>query len=141
MAPDGVEIVRAMTLALERSARPREEVGYVSYHGTSTMLNDAVESRSVRQVFGDHAEALAGSSVKSMIGHPQGASGAAGIATAALAMTRHFLPPTINQRTPDPACDLDFIPNQGRPAAIEAALCNCLGFGSKNSAIVIGRVT
>ena len=103
------------------------------------MLNDAVESRCVRQVFGDHAERLAGSSVKSMIGHPQGASGAAGIVTAALALSRGFLPPTINQHDPDPACDLDFIPNQGRAADVEAALCNCLGFGSKNSALVIGR--
>ncbi len=140
MAPDGVEIVRAITLAVERSGRAREAIGYVSYHGTSTMLNDAVETRSVRQVFGGHAERLPGSSVKSMIGHPQGASGAAGVVTAALAMSRGFLPPTINQRDPDPACDLDFIPNHGRPADIEAALCNCLGFGSKNSAMVIGRV-
>jgi 3-oxoacyl-[acyl-carrier-protein] synthase II len=140
MAPDGVEIVRAMTLALERSGRAREEFGYVNYHGTSTMLNDAVESRCVRQLFGGHADSLPGSSVKSMIGHPQGASGAAGIATAALAIAHGFVPPTINQRTPDPACDLDFIPNHGRPAHVEAALCNCLGFGSKNSAIVIGRV-
>jgi 3-oxoacyl-[acyl-carrier-protein] synthase II len=91
-------------------------------------------------VFGRHADDLPGSSVKSMIGHPQGASGAAGIVTAALAMTHGFLPPTINQCDPDPACDLDFVPNQGRPARIEAALCNCLGFGSKNSALVIGRV-
>jgi 3-oxoacyl-[acyl-carrier-protein] synthase II len=139
MAPDGVEIVRAMSLALERSGRPREEIGYVNFHGTSTQLNDAVESRSVRQVFGDHADRLAGSSVKSMIGHPQGASGAAGVVTAALAMQRGFLPPTINQHEADPACDLDFIPNQGRRAEVGAALCNCLGFGSKNSALVIGR--
>jgi 3-oxoacyl-[acyl-carrier-protein] synthase II len=74
-----------------------------------------------------------------MIGHPQGASGAAGIVTAAMAIDRGFLPPTINQRQSDPACDLDFIPNKGRAAAVEAALCNCLGFGSKNSAIVLGR--
>ena len=112
MAPDGEEIVRAMTLAIERSGRAREEIGYVNYHGTSTVLNDAVESRCVRQVFGEHADGLAGSSVKSMIGHPQGASGAAGVVTAALAMSRGFLPPTINQHDPDPACDLDFIPNQ-----------------------------
>ena len=112
----------------------------MSYHGTSTILNDAVESRCVRQVFGDRADRVPGSSVKSMIGHPQGASGAAGIVTTALAMTRGFLPPTINQFDPDPACDLDFVPNRGRPAEIEAALCNCLGFGSKNSAIVMGRV-
>ncbi len=97
MAPDGVEIVRAITLAIERSGRARDEIGYVNYHGTSTVLNDAVESRCVRQVFGDHADTLAGSSVKSMIGHPQGASGAAGIVTAALAIERDFLPPTINQ--------------------------------------------
>jgi 3-oxoacyl-[acyl-carrier-protein] synthase II len=140
MAPDGKEIVRAMVLALERSGHPREEVGYVSYHGTSTLLNDAVESRSVRQVFGDHAERVPGSSVKSMIGHPQGASGAAGLVTAALAINREFLPPTINQVDPDPDCDLDYVPNVGRAAAPQAALCNCLGFGSKNSAIVIGRV-
>jgi 3-oxoacyl-[acyl-carrier-protein] synthase II len=140
MAPDGREIIRAMSLAIERSGRPREDVGYVSYHGTSTLLNDAVESKCVRQVFGDHAERVAGSSVKSMIGHPQGASGAAGVVTAALAIERGFLPPTINQMDPDPDCDLDYIPNVGRAASPEAALCNCLGFGSKNSAIVIGRV-
>jgi 3-oxoacyl-[acyl-carrier-protein] synthase II len=140
MAPDGEEIVRAITLAIDRSGRHREDIGYVSYHGTSTILNDAVESRCVRQVFGDHAERLPGSSVKSMIGHPQGASGVAGLVTAALAMTRGFLPPTINQSDPDPACDLDFVPNKGRPSQFDAALCNCLGFGSKNSALVIGRV-
>ena len=141
MAPDGIEIVRAMTLALDRSGRAPEQIGYVSYHGTSTVLNDAIESRCVRQLFGRHAERLAGSSVKSMIGHPQGASGAAGIVTAALAMKHEFLPPTINLTDPDPSCDLDYVPNTGRPAAIEAALCNCLGFGSKNSAIVVGRVS
>jgi 3-oxoacyl-[acyl-carrier-protein] synthase II len=139
MAPDGKEIVRAMTLAIERSGHAPEEVGYVSYHGTSTLLNDAVESRSVRQVFGGHAERIPGSSVKSMIGHPQGASGAAGLVTAALALDREFLPPTINQLNADPDCDLDYIPNVGRTASPQAALCNCLGFGSKNSAIVIGR--
>jgi 3-oxoacyl-[acyl-carrier-protein] synthase II len=141
MAPDGEEIIRAMTLALDRSGRAREEIGYVNYHGTSTVLNDAVESRCVRQVFGRHADHLAGSSIKSMIGHPQGASGAAGLVTAALAIANDFLPPTINQIAPDPTCDLDYLPNRGRTASIEAALCNCLGFGSKNSALVVGRVT
>jgi 3-oxoacyl-[acyl-carrier-protein] synthase II len=140
MAPDGEEIVHAIAQAVERSGHSLEEIGYVNYHGTSTVLNDAVESRSVRQVFGAHADRLAGSSVKSMIGHPQGASGAAGIVTAALALMKQYLPPTINQSESDPACDLDYIPNHGRPAVVEAALCNCLGFGSKNSAIVLGRV-
>jgi 3-oxoacyl-[acyl-carrier-protein] synthase II len=139
MAPDGEEIVRAMSLAIERSGRRPEEVGYVNFHGTSTQLNDAVEARCVRQLFGAGADRLAGSSVKSMIGHPQGASGAAGIVTAALALQRGFLPPTINQRDPDPACDLDVIPNVGRHVEVEAALCNCLGFGSKNTAIVVGK--
>ena len=140
MAPDGEEIVRAITIAIARSGRHLESIGYVAYHGTSTLLNDTVESRSVRQVFGAYADRVAGSSVKSMIGHPQGASGAAGIVTAALAIARGCLPPTINQRETDPGCDLDFIPNEGRRGGIDAALCNCLGFGSKNSAIVIGAV-
>ncbi len=140
MDPDGEQIVRAMTLAVERSGHPLGEIGYVNYHGTSTQLNDAVESRCVRRLFGARADAVPGSSTKSMIGHPQGASGAAGIVTAALALSRAYLPPTINQHEADPDCDLDYIPNAGRPASPAAALCNCLGFGSKNSAIVIGAV-
>lgn len=139
MDPDGEQIVQAMRLAVERSGRRMEEIGYVNYHGTSTQLNDAVESRCVRRLFGARADRVPGSSTKSMIGHPQGASGAAGVATAALALSRGFLPPTINLHDPDPACDLDFIPHRGRAAQPEAALCNCLGFGSKNSAIVLGR--
>jgi 3-oxoacyl-[acyl-carrier-protein] synthase II len=140
MNPDGEQIVRAMRLAIERSGRALEEIQYVNFHGTSTVLNDAVESRCVREVFGRLADRVPGSSTKSMIGHPQGASGAAGIVTSALALSREFLPPTINQRECDPNCDLDFIPNTGRTASPAAALCNCLGFGSKNSAIVLGRV-
>ena len=139
MAPDGVQIVRALTQALARANRAPEEIGYVSFHGTSTVLNDAIESRCVREVFGAHAERMAGSSVKSMIGHPQGASGAAGVVAAALALQRGFLPPTINQVESDPDCDLDYVPNVGRSAQVQAALCNCLGFGSKNSALVVGR--
>lgn len=141
MAPDGVQIVRALTQALDRSGRAREAIGYVNFHGTSTVLNDAVESRCVREVFGAHAERLTGSSVKSMIGHPQGASGAAGLVATVLGLQRGFLPPTINQFEPDPACDLDYIPNVGRALSVEAALCNCLGFGSKNSAIVVGSAS
>jgi 3-oxoacyl-[acyl-carrier-protein] synthase II len=140
MDPDGAEIVRAMTLAIERSGRAIEEIGYVNYHGTSTQLNDAVEARCVRQLFGSRADRVPGSSTKSMIGHPQGASGSAGIAAAALALRHNFLPPTINQDDPDPACGLDVIPNRGRAAEVEAVLCNCLGFGSKNSAVVLGRI-
>jgi 3-oxoacyl-[acyl-carrier-protein] synthase II len=139
MDPDGEQIVRAMAVAIEKSGHAIDEIGYVNYHGTSTVLNDVVEARSVRRLLGARADDVPGSSTKSMIGHPQGASGAAGIVAGALALARGFLPPTVNQIEPDPECDLDFIPNQGRAAEPAAALCNCLGFGSKNSAIVLGR--
>src|ERR671912_1080881 len=140
MDPDGEQIVRCMRQALDRSGRAVEEIGYVNYHGTSTQLNDAIESRCTRRLLGAHAERVPGSSTKSMIGHPQGASGAAGVVTTALALSRGFIPPTANLTDPDPACDMDFIPLTGRTAEPEAALCNCLGFGSKNSALVLGAV-
>jgi 3-oxoacyl-[acyl-carrier-protein] synthase II len=140
MDPDGDEIVRCIATALAKAQRHPAEIGYINYHGTSTQLNDAVESRCVRRVFGCHADDVAGSSIKSMIGHPQGASGAAGVAATALALDRRVLPPTINLYDPDPACDMDFIPNDPREEEVDAALCNCLGFGSKNSALVLGRV-
>ena len=140
MDPGGDEIVRCIEEALLKAGRRPEDIGYINYHGTSTQLNDAIESRCVRRVFGDHADRVPGSSTKSMIGHPQGASGAAGVAATVLAMTRGILPPTINLHDPDPACDMDFIPNTPRPAQIDAALCDCLGFGSKNSALVLGSV-
>ena len=140
MDPDGEEIVRCIETALARAHRQPGDIGYINYHGTSTQLNDAIESRCVRRVFGCHADHVPGSSTKSMIGHPQGASGAAGVAATLLALNRNVLPPTINLDEPDPACDMDFIPNEARAAEIDAALCNCLGFGSKNSALVLGRV-
>ena len=139
MAPDGEQIVRCMHTAMARAGRPAEEIGYINYHGTSTQLNDAIEARCTRLAFGALADGIPGSSTKSMIGHPQGASGAAGVVASALALSRGFLPPTINLTDPEPNCDLDFIPNEGRAAQPEAALCNCLGFGSKNSALVLGR--
>lgn len=140
MDPDGHEIVRCLDTVLAKSGRAKEQIGYVNYHGTSTQLNDAVESRCTRRVFGALADRVPGSSTKSMIGHPQGASGAAGVVATALALRHGFLPPTINLTDPDPACDMDFVPNQGRAASVEAALCNCLGFGSKNSALVLGAL-
>jgi 3-oxoacyl-[acyl-carrier-protein] synthase II len=140
MDPDGTEIVAAMRGAVEKSGRAVEEIGYVNYHGTSTQLNDAIEARCTRLAFGCHAERLPGSSTKSMIGHPQGASGAAGIVATALALARGFLPPTANLTDQDPACTMDYLPGVGRAAQPAAALCNCLGFGSKNSAIVLGAV-
>ena len=138
MDPEGDQIIRCMRQAVQRSGRSIEEIGYVNYHGTSTQLNDSIEARCTRTVLGGRADQVPGSSTKSMIGHPQGASGAAGVVTAALALSEGFLPPTINLIDLDPQCDLDFLPNQGRAAHPAAALCNCLGFGSKNSALVIG---
>jgi 3-oxoacyl-[acyl-carrier-protein] synthase II len=138
MDPDGEQIVRCMTMAVDRSGHAIEDIGYVNYHGTSTQLNDVIESRCTRRFFGPHADRVPGSSTKSMIGHPQGASGAAGVVTTALALSCGYLPPTINLSNPDPECDLDFLANEGRAARPAAALCNCLGFGSKNSALVLG---
>src|SRR5687767_1102660 len=139
MDPEGSEIVRALTMALSRAGVAPEDVGYVNYHGTSTRLNDAVEMRCVQRVLGNRAMQVPGSSTKSMIGHPQGASGAAGVVTTALAIAYGLLPPTINQVTPDPECELDVIPNVARQVEVDVALCNCLGFGSKNSALVLRR--
>jgi len=135
----GEESARAMTLAMAEAALPPEAIEYVAYHGTSTELNDRVETRAVRQAFGAAAGAIPGSSVKSMIGHPQGACGAAGLAATVLGMRDGFLPPTINLGDPDPECDLDYVANRSRPASFSNALCNCIGFGSKNSALVVSR--
>jgi 3-oxoacyl-[acyl-carrier-protein] synthase II len=135
----GEEPARAMALALEEADLPPEAIGYIAYHGTSTQLNDPVETRAVRQAFGAAAERIPGSSLKSMIGHPQGACGAAGLAATVLGMRDGFLPPTINLRDVDPACDLDYVPNVARRTSVENALCNTIGFGSKNSALVVAR--
>jgi 3-oxoacyl-[acyl-carrier-protein] synthase II len=139
MDPDGAEIVACIDGALSKAGRTPEQIGYINYHGTSTVLNDAIEAKCVRRVFGRVAPGVPGSSTKSMIGHPQGASGAAGIVATALGMARGFLPPTANLTDQDPQCEMDFLPLEGRRAEIDAALCNCLGFGSKNSAVVLGR--
>ena len=135
----GEEPARAMSLAMAEAGLPAEAIEYISYHGTSTELNDRVETRAVRLAFGKKAERLPGSSIKSMIGHPQGACGAAGVAATLLGMRDGFLPPTINLEHPDPQCDLDYVAGRSRAASFEHALCNCIGFGSKNSALVVSR--
>jgi 3-oxoacyl-[acyl-carrier-protein] synthase II len=137
----GEEPARAMTLALGEAGLPAESIGYLAYHGTSTALNDRVETKAVRRAFGAAAERLPGSSIKSMIGHPQGACGAAGLAATLLGMRDSFLPPTINLGTADAECDLDYVPNAARDMSFENALCNCIGFGSKNSALVVSQGT
>jgi 3-oxoacyl-[acyl-carrier-protein] synthase II len=135
----GDEPARAMSLALKESGLPPEAVDYLAYHGTSTELNDRVETRAVRQAFGGRAARLPGSSIKSMIGHPQGACGAAGLAATLLGMRDSFLPPTVNLERSDPECDLDYVANEARRESFEHALCNCIGFGSKNSALVVSQ--
>jgi 3-oxoacyl-[acyl-carrier-protein] synthase II len=135
----GEEPARAMTLAMKDAGVDVSQVGYLNYHGTSTDLNDRVETRAVKLAFGDHATKLAGSATKSMIGHPQGACGSAGIAATLMAFRDGVLPPTINLDQPDPECDLDYIPDLGRRGEIEAAVCNTIAFGSKNSALVLKR--
>lgn len=137
--PAGEEPARAMSLAIEDAAIGKEEVGYVALHGTSTLLNDRTETRAAKTCFGARAYDIPMSSIKSMIGHPQGASGVAGVMAAILAMNHKFLPPTINYAEADPECDLNYIPNHSLERETEVALCNCIGFGSKNSALVVAR--
>ena len=136
----GIEPARAMTLALGDAGLPPEAVDYVNLHGTSTLLNDRIETAAVKLALGGHAYQIPMSATKSQVGHPQGASGAAGIAAALCAMTTGVVPPTINLDEPDPECDLDYVPNTARRAEVNTALCNCIGFGSKNSAIVLAKV-
>jgi len=135
----GEEPARAIRLALEEAGVVPEAVGYLNYHGTSTDLNDRIETRAVKLAFGPHAYKLPGSSLKSLIGHPQGACGAAGVAAILLSMRDGVLPPTANVEVPDPDCDLDYVPEPGRRAQFEYAVANCIAFGSKNSALVLRR--
>jgi 3-oxoacyl-[acyl-carrier-protein] synthase II len=136
----GEEPAYTMQTAMEDAGVEPEGVGYINYHGTSTELNDRIETRATRLAFNGHAYKLAGSSLKSLIGHPQGACGAAGVAATLLAMRDGVAPPTINLENPDPECDLDYIALKARPLDYEYALANCIAFGSKNSALVLRRL-
>ena len=136
----GEEPARAMQLAMQDAGIGESDVNYVNLHGTSTQLNDRIETRALKLVLNSRAEKTPMSALKSQIGHPQGACGAAGVAATIIAMHEGFVPPTINLENPDPECDLDYVPESGRRAAIEHAVCNCIAFGSKNSALVIRRL-
>jgi 3-oxoacyl-[acyl-carrier-protein] synthase II len=133
----GEEPARAIGLALTEAGIAPENVDYVNLHGTSTQLNDRIETQALKLALGHHASKTPMSALKSQIGHPQGACGAAGVAATLVAMERSQIPPTINLDTPDPQCDLDYVPEAGRKAKIEHAVCNCIAFGSKNSALVL----
>jgi len=136
----GDEPARAMALAMEDAGVTPSDIDYVNLHGTSTMLNDRIETNALKIALNCSSHRIPMSATKSQIGHPQGASGAAGIGAALCAMETGVIPPTINLDDPDPECDLDYVPLAAREAKVRTALCNCIGFGSKNSALVIRRV-
>jgi 3-oxoacyl-[acyl-carrier-protein] synthase II len=137
---NGIEPARAMILAMSDAGISPETVEYVNLHGTSTLLNDRIETQSIKNAFGKHAYDLKMSATKSQIGHPQGASGAAGIGAALLALNENIVAPTINLDEADENCDLDYTPNIARKVEVKTALCNCIGFGSKNSALILEKV-
>jgi 3-oxoacyl-[acyl-carrier-protein] synthase II len=128
-----------MSLALEDAKIPRERVGYINAHGTSTPLNDTMETTAVKAVFGDHARSLALGSTQSMTGHLLGAAGGIEFVATLLAIKNGILPPTINYEHPDPECDLDCVPNEARKATVHAALSNSLGFGGHNVTLAAVR--
>jgi len=136
----GDEPARAMSLAMADAGIEPSQVDYVNLHGTSTVLNDRIETNALKLALNCNAHRIPMSATKSQVGHPQGASGAAGLGAALCAMHTNLIPPTINLDEPDPDCDLDYVPNEAREANVRVALCNCIGFGSKNSALVIEKV-
>ena len=135
----GLEPARAMELAMADAGVRPADIDYVNLHGTSTDLNDRIETRALKLCFGERAGQIPMSSTKSMIGHPQGASGAAGISAILFAFEHGIIPPTLNLEYPDPECDLDYVPRVPREARVRFAVANCIGFGSKNSALVFGH--
>ena len=137
--PDGRQAARAMRLALEEGGVAPSDVGYVNAHGSSTPLNDSTETLAIHQVFGDHAGRLMVSGSKGYYGHALGASGAFEAALCALASQRRWIPPTVNLLAPDPACDLDYLPGNGREADPEYLLSNSFGFGGINASILFRR--
>ena len=140
MSDSPEEPARAITLALEEAGVAAEGVQYVNLHGTSTEMNDRVETRALKLALGAHASRIPMSGLKSQIGHAQGACGSASLAATLIAMEHGKIPPTINLDVSDPECDLDYVPDIGRKADIEHAICNCVGFGSKNSALVLRKI-
>lgn len=140
-APNGEGGARCMDMALKSAGIEPEKIDYINAHGTSTPYNDKFETAAIKTVFGDHAYKLAVSSTKSMTGHLLGAAGGVEAIATALALKEGIIPPTINYNTPDPECDLDYVPNKARVQNIEYAMSNSLGFGGHNAAIVLKKYT
>jgi 3-oxoacyl-[acyl-carrier-protein] synthase II len=138
--PASVGVAEMMRRALERAGVERERIGYINAHGTSTPLGDAAETRAIKEVFGEHAHELAVSSTKSVTGHCFGAAGAIEAMMCVRAVHEGVLPPTMNYVHPDPACDLDYVPNEARKVQVDVALSNAMGLGGHNGCVLIGRV-
>jgi 3-oxoacyl-[acyl-carrier-protein] synthase II len=134
--PGGSGLAQAMELALARARISPAEVNYINAHGSSTTLNDLAETRAIKKVFKEQSWSIPVSSIKSMIGHLWGAAGAVEAISTILSIKEGIIPATINYETPDPECDLDYVPNQARRAKIRAALCNSSGFGGVNASLV-----
>ncbi len=141
MSDSPEEPARAITTALEEAKLTPDDIQYVNLHGTSTEMNDRVETRALKLALGERAYKIPMSGLKSQIGHAQGACGSASLAAALVAMEHGKVPPTINLDLPDPECDLDYVPDAGRSVEIEHAICNCVGFGSKNSALLLRKLS
>ena len=139
--PEAIGVAEMMRAAIERGGVEPKQVGYVNAHGTSTPLGDAAETKAIKDVFGDHAYELAVSSTKSMTGHCFGAAGAIEAMMCVLALHEQKLPPTINYEHPDPACDLDYVPNEARESEVEVALSNAMGLGGHNACVLLGKVS
>jgi 3-oxoacyl-[acyl-carrier-protein] synthase II len=138
--PEATGVAEMMRAALRRAGVEPERVGYINAHGTSTPLGDAAETKAIKDVFGDHAYELAVSSTKSMMGHTFGAAGAIEAMMCVLALHEGVLPPTINYEHPDPACDLDYVPNEARRAQVDVALSNAMGLGGHNGCVLLGHM-
>lgn len=137
--PTGAQAARAMRLALADAGSTPEQIGYINAHASSTPLNDTVETKAIKSVFGEHAYRVPISGTKAMHGHSLGATGAIEAAICMLALRHNYLPPTINLDAPDPECDLDYIPHEGREARVDYILSNSFGFGGINASLVFGR--
>jgi 3-oxoacyl-[acyl-carrier-protein] synthase II len=140
-APEGEGAQRCMKLALKDAGMSITDVDYINAHGTSTKMNDANETLAIKKVFGDHARKLMVSSTKSMTGHMLGATGGVETAVCALTVASGMVPPTINYETPDPECDLDYVPNTAREVRVRTAVTNSSGFGGTNACLVLSRFT